>query len=75
MSCTKEDIPTVVQTVALHLVILNSKAELDQLAEGMSCLGVLAAIRKSPHLLQSYYTLDGATKLTAGVSTACQLMH
>lgn len=39
--CSICDVPTIVQTVALHLEILNSKAELDQLSEGMSDLGVL----------------------------------
>ena len=68
MLCTTTDIPTVVQTVALHLIILHSKAELDQLAEGMKSLGVLGAIRKSTHLLQPYFTIGGDTKLTAGLS-------
>lgn len=66
MRCNICDIPTIVQTIALHLVILNSKAELDQLSEGMSALEVLDAIKKTPNLLLPFFTRSGAIKLTAG---------
>ena len=65
--CTTEDTPTVVQTLTLHEVILHSKAELDQLAEGLSALGVLSVIRKTPEIIQKYFVLGQDSKLTAGI--------
>ena len=44
VKCTKADIPTIVQTVTLQLVILDSKAELNQLSDGLNALGVLDVI-------------------------------
>lgn len=40
---TLHDRDIVVQTVALHHVLLKSKAEMDQFAQGLSSLGVLDA--------------------------------
>ena len=66
--CTRVDVPTIVQTVTLQHVILDSKAELDQLSEGLCALGVLDVIKTSPNLLRPLLTRSGAVKLTAGES-------
>ena len=73
--CSILDVPTIVQTVALHLVILNSKAELDQLSEGMTALGVLDAIKKVPDLPLPFYTNSGSEKLTAAYTHVHVHMH
>ena len=66
MQCDLGDVPTVVQTIALHLVILNSKAELDQICEGMCALGVLDEIKKAPNIFYPFFTTTRADTLTAG---------
>ena len=63
---TKEDKITLIQTVALHYVLLRSKAEMDQFCEGLKSLGVLHAIRKYPDLMSHFFTHQGVDKLTAG---------
>lgn len=45
----------IVQSLSLHQVVLMSKAEVDQFAEGIYCLGILDAIRKYPGLLQQFF--------------------
>lgn len=59
------DVPTIVQTIALHLVILNSKAEL--VCEGMCALGVLDETKKAPNIFYPFFTSTGAATLAAGI--------
>lgn len=50
--CDRVDI---VQTVALHKVILSSLAELSQFRNGLSTLGVLDAIKAHSQILSSFF--------------------
>ncbi len=59
------DRPSIVQTITLHFVLLQSKAEIDQYVEGLKSLGVLDVIREHPGLLQSFFCKTEDT-LTAG---------
>lgn len=56
----------VVQSITLHHTILKSKAEIDQFAAGLSCLGTRSNIMKYPHLLKQFFTVTGRQVLTAG---------
>ena len=56
-----------IQTVTLHYVLLRTKAEMDQFAEGLRALGVLDVIRKYPELLRLFFTNKGMQTLTAGL--------
>ena len=44
----------IIQALALHDVILRSKAELDQLCEGLESCGVLGAIRRNADLTRIF---------------------
>ena len=61
-----EDKGSIVKTVALHHVILRTKAEIDQFSIGLKVLGVLDAIQKNRQLFQKYFCLDGAEHMTSG---------
>jgi len=63
---TVHDKDTIVQTVALHHVLLKSKAEMDQFAQGLSALGVLDAIKDHSNLFECYFSADGVSTLVAG---------
>lgn len=56
-----------IQTVALHRVLLRRVAELDQFAKGLQALGVLDAIKRYPALMRPFFTRDGVQHLTAGI--------
>jgi hypothetical protein len=63
-----EDKADIVQSICLHHVILRSKAEIDQLTEGLRSCGVLDEIRQNRDLTRSFFTIDGnPEKLTAGM--------
>ena len=53
--------------MALHDVILRSKAELDQFCEGLKSCGVLSAVRQYSDLTRKYFSVDGRQKLTSGM--------
>ena len=61
-----EDKDSIVKTVALHHVLLKTKAEIDQFCDGLKALGVLELLQKNPLLFQQYFCLDGAHHMTAG---------
>lgn len=61
------DKTTILQSVALHKVILMSLAELTQFRDGLSALGVLGALQEHPNLLRSYYCLKNSNTLTSGM--------
>ena len=66
-SITTNDKSLVIQTVALHCVLLQSKAETDQFCEGLSKLGVLNEIKKHPDIMRPMLTNSGLQHLTAGM--------
>lgn len=55
-----------VQSVALHHVILKTLGELSQFREGLECLGVLKAISEYGHLMCDFFVMK-ESKLSAGV--------
>ncbi len=61
------DKPTIVKAVALHYLILKSKAEIDQLKKGLATLGVLNAIELHPLLFEPLFIASQQTALTPGV--------
>ena len=61
-----EDREEVILVVALHNALLKSKAELDQLIEGMSVLGVAEMVQKYPAIMEMFLTSSGNQDLTAG---------
>ena len=56
--------------LALHHCILSIKAELDQLCEGLKCMGVLEVIRQNTDIFLPYFLASGNTTLTAGSPSA-----
>ena len=46
----------IVKSCAAHFTVHSIKAELDQLCEGLNCIGVLQLIRERPELLLVLYT-------------------
>ena len=63
---TIDDRDTIIQAVALHHVLLKSKAEMDQFAMGLTALGVLDAVRANSALFEDYFLLVGRQSLGAG---------
>lgn len=56
----------IIQALALHCVILRSKAEIDQFCKGLVSCGVLVAIRRNPDLARNCFCVEGHEKLTSG---------
>ena len=56
----------VVKALTLHHVILRSKAELDQLRDGLSTLGVESALVSNPTLFEPLFTAFEDAELTSG---------
>ena len=56
----------VLSAISLHYCVTSVKAELDNLVQGMQCLGVLAAIRRHPAIFRPCFVADGTELLTAG---------
>ena len=52
----------IVQALALHDVLLRSKAEFDQFCEGQESCGVLGAIRQNSDLARKYTFVSMAVK-------------
>ena len=61
-----EDKGNIMKTVALHHVLLRTKAEIDQFTAGLNLLGVLELIQENHQLFQKFFCLDGAEHVTAG---------
>jgi len=55
-----------IKALLLHATILRSKAVIDQLINGLSCLGVLDAILMYPHQFENYFVAGKTAPLTAG---------
>ena len=65
-SVKMEDRVDIVHAIALHHVILRSKAEMDQFTEGLQTCGVLDVLRQYSTLTRDFFTIDGNSKLTTG---------
>ena len=66
---TLEDKIAAVQSIALHHIILQCKAELDQLCSGMENVGILNVLRSNHHIFWEYFSLQ-KDRLTAGTCIA-----
>ena len=62
---TISDVPHLIQSVALHTIILMVKAELDQFISGLEESGVLTYIRQFPSLFRPMFVAS-LTELNAG---------
>ena len=56
----------IVQSIALHRVILKTLAELTQFREGFQCLGVGEQVVQHSEILRQFYVRGMQSKLTAG---------
>lgn len=66
-SVKMQDRVDIVQSISLHYVILRSKAEMDQFADGLRSCGVLDEMQQNSSLTRSFFTIDGnPPKLTTG---------
>lgn len=54
------------RTVMLYFTVLRSRSVLDQLAEGLSVLGVLEAMKLYPQLMEPLFIQGKQKPLTAG---------
>lgn len=63
-----EDKVEVVHTMCLHHAILKSKAELDQLIQGLETHGVHALMKKYPLILESFFVYRKEDDITAGTA-------
>ena len=54
------------RVLCLHHIILKSKAEMDQLREGLATLGVADIMKKNPKCLESFFVYTQSKTLTAG---------
>lgn len=62
----RDDRVDIIQTVALHKVILVSLAELQEFREGLKALGVAEALKKHGQLLHPFFCNDDVVELTSG---------
>ena len=54
------------RVLCLHHIILKSKAEMDQLREGLATLGVADIMKKNPKCFESFFVYTQSKTLTAG---------
>jgi len=64
---TRLDKVTLVQSVALHQVILRTLGELSQFRDGLETIGVARAIEQNSAFLQEFF-VKKSSRVTAGVS-------
>lgn len=62
-----DDRDAIIQTVALHYVLLKSKAEMDQFMVGLAALGVLDAVKANSTLFKDYFIVGRKPFLCAGM--------
>ena len=55
----EKDKTKIIQTLALHDVILKNKAELGQFVEGLQSCGVIDALRENPDLGRNFFVISG----------------
>ena len=63
---TFSDKTDIIQSVALHFVILKTLGELTQFREGLETLGVSRAMSVHGMYLQDFYVIKKSAELTAG---------
>ena len=63
---TLDDRAVIIDAVLLHYVLLNSKAEIDQLLMGLSALDVLNTVKANSELFEGYFCIGHASPLVAG---------
>ena len=61
-----EDKITIVQSICLQMVVLNTLAEIQQFMDGFGSLGVAKAVQEHPSLLWSFYCSANVMELTSG---------
>ena len=61
------DRDTIVQSLATHYTIIQGKAELDQIVEGLDTLHVLELIRSNPRAMRPLFVHAESVPLTADV--------
>lgn len=64
---TLADRTEIIKIVALHHALLQSKAELDQLVEGLSVNGVAGMLRDYPDLVKPFFTSSENQAISAGI--------
>lgn len=60
----ESDRDTIISSLCLHSVILMSKAELDQLIDGLKCLEILELLRSNPCVSHKLFVRSTANILT-----------
>ena len=60
-----ENVQDIVRAVCLQSTLLNVKAELDQMAEGLKLLNVISLLRQHPQKFKSLFVFDVDSVLTA----------
>lgn len=59
-----ENVPDIVRAVCLQTTLLNMKAELDQMAEGLKLFNVISLLRQYPLKFKSFFIFDVDSVLT-----------
>ena len=59
-----ENVQDIVRAVCLQSTLLNMKAELDQMAEGLRLFNVISLLRQHPQKLKSLFVFDVDSVLT-----------
>ena len=59
-----ENVPDIVRAVCLQTTLLNMKAELDQMAEGLKLFNVISLLRQHPLKFKSFFIFDVDSVLT-----------
>lgn len=55
-----------IKVICLHHILLKSKAEMDQVKEGLAVMGVDKIMANQPQCLRSFFVFDPSKVLTAG---------
>ena len=50
-----DDVPKIINSVAMHSIILKAKAELDQFVSGLQKAGILPAIQSYPEFFRPLF--------------------
>ena len=66
-SLTQQDMSGIKRILRNFYTFVRVKAEIDQFLEGLSCLGVVDAVRKHPMLMQPLLIPSESCQLTKGM--------
>ena len=68
LSClTQQDTSGIKRILRNFYTFVRVKAEIDQFLEGLSCLGVIDAVKKHPMLMQPLFIPSESCQLTKGM--------